>query len=184
MNDIGDNHKLTDAQEQALFVDWLGKIEKQKAIIASETATVRNMYKAAKVEGFTKKDIDFAIRLKKHEDDDIRAEMKQQAKIARWMRIPIGVTPDLFDEPDRETLDEKAHNDGRVVGMAGGDRTSPYDPTSTNDQNWLIGYDEGQQALRDAFVARQEAATETSDPDEGDGGELDDLDDAGDESQD
>jgi len=181
MTDIGDNHELTDIQRQALLMDNVAKIERLKADLATKTAEIRNAYKVAKADGIPKKDIDYVLKIKKQDDDEVRQDLRRRAELARWMRVPVGVTPDLFDRADTEPFDEKAFNDGRVVGMAGGDRQSPYDPTSTDEQNWLQGYDEGQQALKDAFVARQMGATATSDqePDEREPAEeMDGLEDA------
>ncbi len=172
MPGIGDNHELTDVQRQALLMDSVGKVERLKAEMAAMLSHLRSAYKVAKADGILKKDIDFVLKIKKQDDADVVADLARRTELARWMRIPIGVTPDMFSDADREPIDEKAFNDGRVVGMAGGDRQSPYDPTSTSEENWLKGYDDGQQALRDAFLARQAVEPETTDdqaPDEMDG---------------
>lgn len=174
--EMGDNAKLTEAQEQALFFDNLKKVKALKEEMAAVNSQLRNQYKVAKADGFAKKDIDYALKIEAQSDDEAIADMKRRAMLARWMRIPMGVQPDMFDEPDREPIDEKAEKDGLAAGMKGVDGRSPYDPGSKNDKAWMAGWHEGQKTLASAIKAREQRLEPEDEPEDAE--EMDSLEDA------
>lgn len=152
--------ELTDAQEEALFRNHLGKVRALKAKQASVTADLRNAYKGAKADGWAKKRIDFALALENDEGNELLEERRVEAKIARWLQHPIGTQTDLFadPEPDRAPLAERSFNDGRRVGMEGG---NPKPPDGTADPaEWQRGWHAGQDALKSSLPLTRVGAAE------------------------
>lgn len=80
--------------------------------------------------------------------DQVAAEIARQHKVARWMWLPVGAEPQLFDT-DRRPADDKSYDEGRVAGMAG-DVCKPPAHVA-NDQKWIEGWQDGQAVLLSAF---------------------------------
>ncbi len=145
---IGHNsQELTDEQQQVLFFQHKAKIISLKEKIASETALLRNAYKLAKSEGFTKKDIDFAISLENDNDNEALERRRREAMIARWMGHPIGTQPDMFDDAKSSHGADRNFEEGKRAGMAGEDNASPHNLSTEAGQAWTKGWHEGQKAL-------------------------------------
>lgn len=158
---IGHNSGLTDDQQRALFVQNLTKIERLKEAMASASGELRAAYKTAKADGFAKKDIDYAIALRKDEDDKLIDSRRRETMIARWMNHPIGTQPDLFDGVDRTPSEDRAFEDGKLAGMEGKICQPPHDPSVPQHGRWLEGWHAGQAALiRDTIKRGPDSASD------------------------
>lgn len=164
MATIGDNSEpaavLTDADRRALLLnDWIPKIERAEAQIKELKASLGETYKGCKAElGYSKADIKYIMDLEGDHSEEVAEEVIRKIEIARFLEHPLGTQFTFFDAPDRAPVDEKAENEGRQAGLRASDRTPPYDPTTSQFQAWLYGYDAGQKEVRDAFERRNEAA--------------------------
>jgi ribosome modulation factor len=76
----------------------------------------------------------------------IKAEMERQARVLRWMNIPIGTQGSLF-ETDRRPIAERAFAEGRRAGLAGEPRNNPHHETSDAYSHYVDGFREGQEIL-------------------------------------
>lgn len=141
---------LTDDQQQALFWSHLGKIKRQRDKIASLTGELRQAYKLAKAEGFSKADLDYALRLESEDETEAIDRRRREAQIARWMAHPIGTQSDLFDGVDRTPAVDKAYATGKIAAFKGDAPIAPYaDGGSEQAQAWLRGHHDGSAELRD-----------------------------------
>lgn len=151
-SDAGRNSELTEEHRRALFFHHLGRIKRQKEVVASATADLRNIYKVAKAEGFSKKDVDFAISIEATDDEILIDERRRQAMIARWMQAPLGLQGDLLDAVDLSPAVDRAREAGKIAGMKGETCIAPYtDGASEQAQAWIVGWHEGQETLMSAI---------------------------------
>lgn len=81
----------------------------------------------------------------------VKAKMERQARIMRWMNIPIGTQGALFGEPDRTPLKERAFNDGKRQGLAGETQSNPHHQSTEAYHAHNEGYEAGQDQLRKGF---------------------------------
>ena len=97
----------------------------------------------------------------------VRERMDREARVMRWMGVPIGVQGSLFDE-DRRTAGDIAEEEGF---SAGSDQTTPKKPpekygvTGENAQRWMRGFDRAQDALFKAFEKRGTPVLRSADGD-------------------
>jgi len=152
-SDPGHNSELTEEHRRALFFHHLGRIKRQKEVVATATADLRNIYKVAKAEGFSKKDVDFAISIEATDDEILIQERRRQAMIARWMQAPLGLQGDLLDAVDLSPAADRAREAGKIAGMKGQTCIAPYaDGASEQAQAWIAGWHMGQETLMAALT--------------------------------
>jgi len=77
----------------------------------------------------------------------MKAEIERQARVMRWMNIPIGTQGALFGEPDRTPLKERAFADGKRQGLAGETQNNPHHQSTEAYHAHNEGYAEGQTTL-------------------------------------
>lgn len=167
---------LTEDQQAALFFQHKNAIIALKEKLASVNGSLRSAYKQAKAEGFTKKEIDFAIKLEDDEDDSIQKERQRQNQIARWLGVPLGTQTELDLEPDRRSVEEKAAAEGKKAGMNGETLNPPYDPGTPGYESFVEAWHQGQAAI--FSVQKMKSDTELLRPESEDEGQSDDFDDA------
>jgi hypothetical protein len=168
-----DHNTLTEDQERALFFHHLNRVKAQKAVVASETGSLRSLYKIAKADGFSKKDIDFALSLESRKEEETLEERRRQQRIAFWLQHPIGTQPDMFDfQPDRTPLADRAYEAGKIAGMKGEPNRPPHDENTEAGQKWMAGWHKGQELIF-AVGRQKDAEAFNGDGDETDEGEGD-----------
>lgn len=160
--------ELTEGEKRALLVNGLVAIEgltEQKDAIVSQIRTARKKLVA---NGFKPKIIDFALRLRKDDDDAMVEQRRAETEVARFLNHPIGTQPDMFDQPDRTPEVDKAFALGEIAGAEGKTCSAPYAAGSPIEQAWIKGWGKGQDTLAGAFkkLEAKEAATADAD-DEG-----------------
>ncbi len=140
---------LTEDQMAALFFQHKDKIVALREKLASVNSDLRNAFKVAKAEGFTKKEIDFAISLEDDEDDKIQKARQRENQIARWLGVPLGTQAELAleSEPDRRPIEERAAVEGKRDGMKGGSLNPPYAPGTPGYDEYCEAWHEGAAAL-------------------------------------
>lgn len=167
---------LTDDQQAALFFQHKNAIVSLKEKLASVNGSLRSAYKQAKSEGFTKKEIDFAIALEDDEDDKIQKQRMRENQIARWLGVALGTQGELELEPDRRSVEEKAAAEGKKAGMNGETLNPPYAPGSPGYEAYVESWHEGQAAI--FSIQKIKSETELLRPESEDEGQSDDFDDA------
>ena len=77
----------------------------------------------------------------------MKAEMERQAKVMRWMNIPIGTQGGLFADADRTPLTERSFNEGKRQGLAGESNNNPHHHTTEAHRFHNDGWADGQKTL-------------------------------------
>jgi hypothetical protein len=77
----------------------------------------------------------------------MKAEMERQARVMRWMNIPIGTQGGLFADTDRTPIAERAFADGKRQGLAGEPQANPHHHTTEAHRKHNEGFAEGQTTL-------------------------------------
>jgi ribosome modulation factor/uncharacterized protein (UPF0335 family) len=160
---IGDNSNvaadLSPEHRRALLLnDWIPKIKRAEESQKALKAELAETYKLCKQElGYDKADIKFIMDLEGDHAEEVVEEIIGKVKIAQFMDHPLGAQLTLLDEPDRAPIEEKAEKEGYQAGLRGAVRNPPYDPSGTQAQSWFIGWDRGQEEVRDAFQRRMDA---------------------------
>lgn len=164
---------LTEDQQAALFFQHKNAIVALKEKLASVNGSLRSAYKTAKSEGFTKKEIDFAIALEKDEDDKIQKDRHRQNQIARWMGVALGTQGELELEPDRRSVEERAAAEGKKAGMNGEALNPPYAPGNPGYDAYVENWHIGQAAI--FSIEKMKSETELLRPESEDEGQEDDF---------
>lgn len=161
---------LTPAEKQALLVNSLVTIEglvDQKNTIVSQIRTARKKLVA---NGFAPKVIDFALRLRKDEDDAMVEQRRAEIEVARFLNHPIGTQSDLFDiQADRTPEVDRAFSQGEIAGAEGKTCAAPFAAGSPMEQAWIKGWGKGQDTIASAFKkleAKEEAEAEDDEGEE------------------
>lgn len=160
---IGHNGgRLSEEDEMNLLFINVGLVSNAQAKLATANSEVRNAYKRAKADGFSKKQVDLAIRLRTEEGQkSFKADLEDSARIARWSGMAIGEQGSLFDEKDRTPIAERAYDEGRRAGLQSEDLNSnPYDVTTEAGQAYISGWHDGQSKYRAGIKKKEEPGSE------------------------
>lgn len=160
--EAGHNTALTEDEKRALFIKGVQELEGLLEKKNDAVSAVRNQRKRIVSYGFDAFEIDYALKVRKDEDDALVERRRREARIARFLNHPIGTEPDMFDEVDCTPAVDKAYQEGKVAGAAGQSAKSPYAPGLPQDQSWLKGWGDGQADLSSGFK-KLEQATSNSD---------------------
>jgi hypothetical protein len=147
----GHNSELSEAEKRALFLNALTELESMIEEKNEVVANIRNQRKRIVGYGFKPWQIDFALKLRNDEDEEMIERRRQEARIAQFLNHPIGVQLDWVDEVDRTPAKDKAFADGRVAGARGESCKSPFSPGLDQDQAWIKGWQQGQAELASGF---------------------------------
>jgi len=128
----GSSASIPNASEEANFLSHLGKLRIQqnkvaiaKAAFDAEKSTMTDMFRDAKTDGFTRKELAAILDDGKSSRRDLVAEEERRAKLRTWAGLPAGTQPDLFGlgETARDAVDADAH--GYAMGRRGEDEVAP-----------------------------------------------------------
>lgn len=173
-NPIPNSYELTEAEKKALLVQGLAEIEKHIEEKDRVVALIRTSRKRLVSHGFKPKVIDFALRLRKEEDDAVIEQRRAEIEVARFLNHPVGTQPELpLVMEDRTPGVDKARAEGEIAGAEGKTCSAPYAAGSPNEQAWLHGWHDGQATITSAFKKLEAKAAAEAEDDEADddGGE-------------
>lgn len=175
----GHNSGLDPAQERAFIVNYPRLVEAEAEMAASK-GEMAGIYKALEAAGFTKDDIKWWNKTKATNVGEALETMKRRIGLTRLMGHGLGRRMDLFDK-DRTPIEDAAYEEGRAVGLIGGDNINPYGMETVAGQNWQRGLNEGHaernkilaEAMSDQTIKSgadddDDDADETSDAEDGD----------------
>jgi hypothetical protein len=148
------NSELTDDEKRALLIQHKGLYERSLAAKKAADAEFKNVCKKAKAEcgKDAVADIKDAIALNEPGGRAaIEAEIARKHRVARWMGLPVGAQPIMFEETDRRPAVDIAYDNGKAAGMAGDVCQPPHDPSVPQYQRWMEGWHDGQEILASAF---------------------------------
>lgn len=157
MATVGHNSTLSPGEKRALAYDGLRRYDKAMAIKKKADADFKNECKKIIAQGTT---IERIKQLKSFQEDPggdrLRAEVEALLEIASWTNSPVGTQFSLLDEPDRQPVEEKAYQDGKIAGYLGETARTPEGYTGPVEQAWLRGNADGQQELMAALELTKE----------------------------
>lgn len=138
-----------DREEKALFLHHMPLIKAAKEALNTANSNLRNLYKKAKAEGnFTKADFDTAFALETAEKEAReRAKIARALKIARIVGSAMGNQLDLFLEPDRTPIADRAYSEGEKASMENRAASPPYDPSTEAYRKYMEGFHTHQATL-------------------------------------
>ena len=167
--------ELTESEKRALLVQGLAEIEKHIEEKDRVVALIRTSRKRLVSHGFKPKVIDFALRLRKDEDDVIIEQRRAEIEVARFLNHPVGTQPELpLVMEDRTPGVDKAKAEGEIAGAEGKTCSAPYAAGSPNEQSWILGWHDGQATITSAFRKLEaKAAAESEDDEAGDDSDED-----------
>ncbi len=144
-----------DEGDKALFLTHLPLIVTGRDAVASSTGILRNFYKDAKRDGFTKKDFDYAIAVKTPEAEARTKEaIRRRLLVAKWMGSDLGSQLDLFSEPTRVPAVDRAYEEGQTASMQNKALKPPYDPSTEQYAKFTKGWHDHQAAIVKARVSK------------------------------
>lgn len=146
--------ELTDDEQRALMLQHKKAYEAALAVKKAADADFKNTCKRAKAEcgKGAVADIKDAIALEAPGGKmALEAEIARQHRVARWMGLPVGAEPIMFEMVDRRQAIDIAYDNGKAAGMAGNDMRSPHDPSVPQYQRWLEGWHDGQEIILSAL---------------------------------
>jgi hypothetical protein len=147
-----------DAQEKALFLHHLPKIEAGKKAIEDATNALRIHYKAAKADGFLKGDFDDAREMQKADGEKKKkAAIARSLKVARWMGYDLGAQLDMFLEPERVPASERAYSEGQTASMTGKPLKCDYHESTEQYREFVRGFQDHQTTLQSGFKKLEKA---------------------------
>ena len=166
---ISNGFELTEAEKRALLVQGLAEIKKHIEEKDRVVALIRTSRKRLVAHGFKPKVIDFALRLRKDEDDAIIEQRRAEIEVARFLNHPVGTQPELpLVLEDRTPGVDKARAEGEIAGAEGKTCSAPYAAGSPNEQSWILGWHDGQATITSAFRKLEAKAAAESENDEAD----------------
>jgi len=77
----------------------------------------------------------------------IKARIERDARVLRWLGVPIGTQMDIFPDDDRTPLTERAFNEGKRQGLAGESCSNPHHHTTEAHRSHNEGWQEGQKTM-------------------------------------
>lgn len=169
---IGDNSgEMTDEQRYVLTHQHMQRYGSALAAKKKADADLKNVCKVAKADLGKQAvaDIKLMVELRSPEGEAaLKERMEAQARVARWMGLPLGIQGDLFPGDPRPD-DERAFDNGRRTGLQGEPCKPPHDPSVPQHDAWINGWQAGQKVLLETKIRPL-----TSRPDEGDAENGDD----------
>jgi hypothetical protein len=154
--DNGAPNGLNDDERGNLFVRELAKLEAVIAKMETLKADVRNQRKRMKSDGFEGHEIDYALKLRKSEDDAMLERRRREDQVARWLAHPIGTQSDFLAQ-----LSTNGGRDptalGRLAGAEGATCKPPANLTQDDAQRWITGWHAGQASITGGIKAPEAA---------------------------
>ncbi len=148
------NSELTDDEKRALLIQHRNAYVEALADKKAADAAFKNVCKKAKAECGASAVADIKSALQLEEPGGkmaVEAEIARLHRVARWMGLPVGAEPMLFEMVDRRPAVDIAYDQGKAGGMAGVTAQPPYDTSVPQYQRWLEGWHDGQEILQSAF---------------------------------
>lgn len=143
-------------KDDTLFaVSQLKSMEAEKAALQLKHQRIR---RGLKLKGHVLKDIEHNIAEEELQDGTSLDTLKNRARIARFMGLPIGYQVSFVDvlnggEPTQEEIYQKAYDDGYRRGVGNGfPDEQAYPPMTQEGEHHVRGFDAGMKVNSDKFL--------------------------------
>jgi hypothetical protein len=144
--------QMTDEQLSVLFFQHKRAYDNALSTKKAADAGLKNVCKLAKAElgDDAVASIKDALLLETDEGQaKMEAAIARQARIARWMAVPLGAQPDFFNT-DMAPATDRAFDAGKAARLQGAALKPPHDPSVPQHDSWISGWHAGEKALNDA----------------------------------
>lgn len=157
--EAGSAPQIPNANEEANFLSHINKLRTQESQVAiakaaydAAKATMTDLFREAKTDGFTRKELQSILDDGKASRRDLVAEEERRAKLRTWAGLPAGTQPDLFGlgETARDAVDADAQ--GYAMGRRGEDEVPPSWIHPRNHPDFSGGYRRAQDELAAKFT--------------------------------
>ena len=125
--DRGEGDNLTPEQEErALLLHHFDKLRQQeakaiakKAEYDAERATLTDLFRVAKADGFMRKELQALLDDTASMGRNLTEEEERRAKLRAWVGLPAGTQLDLFNSPLEVQDEQHARGVGYAMGLRG-----------------------------------------------------------------
>lgn len=146
---------IPNRDEQAVFISHLSrlraqqvKVEAKKAEYDVEKAALTDLFRVAKADGFSRKELQAILDDSASSRRNLMAEEERRAQLRTWAGLPAGTQADLFDNTPSAAIDELAvEGHGYTAGLRGDDSKMPEDYAPMHATAWMRGWHAGQEKL-------------------------------------
>lgn len=152
--DAGSAPQIPNRNEEAVFLSHLNKLRIQSAKAAikkaeydAERNVLTDMFRDAKTDGFTRKELVSILTDGAASRRDLTAEEQRRAQLREWAGLPAGTQTDLFATPSLAQDEVFAEGQGYTAGLRGDDSTMPDNFPPHHAPAFLRGYHAGQERL-------------------------------------
>ena len=157
----GSNSALSADDRRILLLHHVGQLNTLQDQIDELNAEKKRLRLLAKSDGFKLGDeVDLAMKITRRDDDEGIAEsLARQMTVASYFDLPVDQQLDLFGGmPD--TTGERYFEEGARSGYMAKERLSPYADASTENEQWLNGYDAAQKKSQEVLQRIMESKAE------------------------
>jgi hypothetical protein len=152
--EAGSSPAIPNRNEEAVFLSHLNKLRIQeakkaiaKAAYDTEANALTDLFREAKTDGFTRKELQAILDDGKASRRDLTAEEERRAQLRSWAGLPAGTQADLFASPSPAQDELHAEGQGYTAGLRGDDSTMPDNFAPHHAPAFLRGWHAGQEKL-------------------------------------
>lgn len=146
--------KLTMDEERKLFLHHRTQWNTWKAKRVVVDTLERDVKATLKGDGFTVKQMQIADELTTVKGEKkVTGEVQDRFKVARWIGHPMGAQLDLFNQPDRTPIAERAYDQGKQASMEDKPASPQYAPETEAYRQYMAGYHDHQRELAGGIKA-------------------------------
>lgn len=146
---------LTEEQEErALLLFHFDKLRQQqnkaaekKTLYDAEREVLTDMFRVAKADGFTRKELVSLLEDTSALRRDLTAEEERRARLRAYVGLPAGTQLDLFQSPLEVQDEQHAQGQGYAAGLRGEPGVMPENIEPRFVQAFLRGWGKGQEEL-------------------------------------
>lgn len=152
---VGDNSAKRNSDEMGEAFrshrsSWNGWKAKRAVVDALE----RDVKAALKSEGFTVKQFEIADQLGTLKGEaKVTGEVRDRLKVALWIGHPMGAQLDLFEQPDRTPVVDRAYAEGKAASMNDVAAKPPHAPDTEAYRAYMAGFHDHQRELAGGIKA-------------------------------
>lgn len=151
----GEPKSLPNRNEEAVFLSHLNKLRQQqvkaeakKAEYDAEKSILTDLFRQAKADGFSRKELQSILDDSASSRRDLLAEEERRAQLRSWAGLPAGTQADLFENTPSAAIDELAvEGQGYTAGLRGDDSKMPDTLAPMHATAWMRGWHSGQEKL-------------------------------------
>ena len=158
----GDKPTLTDDQRRELFLHHRTKWNQLRAKRAVHDDNMDEFKSDLKADGFTLKQMKIADELADIKGEaKVKSEVSDRLQVALWIGHPLGAQLDLFAQPDRTPITDRAYDEGKMASMQNQPAAPNFAPETEAYRSYMAGYHEHQREIVGGMKAPEDVNQST-----------------------